>query len=90
MSEFKIVKGKALLDKKPKRYIKKVTNNLITYHNVKEITKTWQTQYSAYNTIKRKGGRKTFYNVGLEVKIDVIEEYDFEISPQSVVLGYKF
>lgn len=90
MSEFKIVKGKALFDKRPKRYIKKITDGIITYHTVKEITKTWQTKYGAYNTIKQKGGSATFYNVGQEIEIDVIEEYNFEINPSSVALGYKF
>ena len=90
MSEFKIVKGKALFDKRPKRYIKKTTDGVVTYHNVKEITKTWQTKYGAYNTIKQKGGSSTFYNVGQEVEIDVIEEFGFEIKPTTVALGYKF
>ncbi|MDD4210603.1 MAG: hypothetical protein PHI52_09740 [Bacteroidales bacterium] len=90
MSEFKIVKGKALFDKRPKRYMKKTTEDVVTYHKVKEITKTWQTKYGAYNTIKQKGGSATFYNVGQEVKIDVIEEYNFEIKPTTVALGYKF
>lgn len=90
MSEFSIVKGKALFDKRPKRYIKKTTDGVVTYHKVKEITKTWQTKYGAYNTIKQKGGSVTFYNVGQEVEIDVIEEFNFEIKPTTVALGYKF
>jgi hypothetical protein len=90
MSEFKIVKGKALSDKKTKRYIKKTDNGVVTYHKVKEITYTWKTKYGAYNTIKHKGGSATFYNVGQEVEIHVIEEYSFEIKPATVALGYKF
>jgi len=78
MSEFKIVKGNIVGDnEKPKRYIKKVTNSITTYHKVKEITKTWQTKYGPYNTIKQKSGSSTFYNVGQEVEIEVIEEYKF-------------
>jgi len=90
MSEFNIVKGKALFDKRPKRYMKRNNNGVVTYHKVKEITKTWQTKYGAYNTIKQKGGSATFYNVGQEVEIEVIEEYNFEIKPTTVAVGYKF
>ena len=90
MSEFNIVKGMALFDKRPKRYMKRNNNGVITYHNVKEIIKTWQTKYGPYNTIKQKGGSATFYNVGQEVEIKVIEEYNFEIKPTTVALGYKF
>lgn len=90
MSKFNIVKGKALCDKRPKRYMKRNNNGVVTYHKVKEITKTWQTKYGLYNTIKQKGGSTTFYNVGQEVEIEVIEEYNFEIKPKLVALGYKF
>ena len=75
---------------KTKAIYKKTTEGVVTYHKVKEITKTWQTKYGAYNTIKQKGGSATFYNVGQEVKIDVIEEYNFGIKPTTVALGYKF
>lgn len=64
--------------------------SIIKNNTVKEITKTWQTKYGSYNTIKQKGGSATFYNVGQDVEIDVIEEYNFEINPSTVALGYKF
>lgn len=87
--EFKIVKGKSEFDKRPKRYIKKIDEQQITYHMVKEIIHNWSTKYGTYNTIKEKGGSDTFYNVGQEVNIDVIEEYDFYIKPGKVSLGYR-
>jgi len=90
MVEFKIVKGRASGDKRPKRYMKKTIDGLVTYHKVKEITRTWRTKYGPYNTIKEKGGSATFYNVGQQVEIDVIEEYGFEIAPSTVAINYKF
>ena len=89
-SNWKIVKGKSLFDRLPKRYMMRDNEGVITYHNYKKKVHTWQTKYGAYNTIKQKGGSATFYNVGQEVKIDVIEEYSFEIKPTTVALGYKF
>ena len=88
--EFKIVYGKKPTDKKTKRYIKKTTDGVTTYHNVKEITKAHKIKYGPYNTIKRKAGSMTFYNVGKEVKIQVLEECDFYIKPTTVAIGYKF
>lgn len=90
MSEFKIVKGIMPVDKKPKRYMKKITDGVSTYHTVKEITRKWGTKYGPYGIIKRKAGSATFYNVGREVDIQVIEEYNFEIKPGTVAVGYKF
>lgn len=90
ISEFKIVLGKCLFDKIPKRYIKKDNNGIITYHKVKEVTKKWNTKYGPYNTIKEKGGSITFYNVGQEVEIYVLEEYNFEVDASLVAIGYNF
>ena len=51
-SNWKIVKGKSLFDKLPKRYMMRDNDGVITYHNYKEKVHTWQTKYGAYNTIR--------------------------------------
>lgn len=90
-SNWKIVKGKGLFDKRPKRYMKRTDpDGKVTYHNFKPKVYTWQTKYGAYNTIKEKGGTATFYNVGKEIEIDVIEQLNIDIDPKSVACGYNF
>lgn len=90
MSEFKIVKGMAFFDKKPRRYMKRTKCGITTYHEVKEQERTWATRYGPYGTIKENGGSVTFYNVGQEVEIDVVEELNFFINPNNVMMGYNF
>ena len=89
-SNWKIVKGKSLFDKLPKRYMMRDNDGVITYHNYKEMVHTWQTIYGAYNTTRGKGGMATFYNVGEEIEIDVMEQLNIEIDPKSVACGYNF
>jgi hypothetical protein len=89
-SNWKIVKGKGLFDKRPKRYMMRNNDGVITYHNYKEKVYTWQTKYGPYNTIKEKGGTATFYNVGKEIEINVMEQLNIEIDPKTVFFGYKF
>jgi hypothetical protein len=90
MTNWKIVKGKSLIDKLPKRYMMKDNEGVITYHNYKEKVHTWQTKYGAYNTIKEKCGTTTFYNVGEKIEIDVMEQLNIDIDPKNVACGYKF
>ena len=89
-SNWKIVKGKSLFDKLPKRYMMRDNEGVITYHNYKKKEHTWQTKYGAYNTTKEKNGTATFYNVGKEIEIDVMEQLNIEIDPKSVACGYNF
>ena len=89
-SNWKIVKGKSLFDKLPKRYMMRDNDGVITYHDYKEKVHTWQTKYGAYNTIREKVGTATFYNVGEEIEIDVMEQLNIEIDPKSVACGYNF
>lgn len=90
-SNWKIVIGKALFDKRPKRYMKRIDpDGKITYHNFKPKVHTWQTKYGAYNTIKEKAGTATFYNVGKEVEIEISKELQIEIDARDVACGYNY
>lgn len=88
-TEFTIVKGR-VEGYRAKRYMRKNDSGKVTYHNVKEITKSLPTKYGSYGTVKQKAVSTVFYNVGREVEIEVIEDYSFKIDNRSVGIGYKF
>lgn len=82
--KWSIVKGKSISDKRPKRYMMRDDDGVITYHNFKEVVHTWQTRYGPYNTIKEKAGRAVFYNVYGETQIEVLEKLNIEVNSKTI------
>ncbi len=90
MTIWTVVIGRGGLDRRSKRYMKRVLDGVITYHLFKPKIHTWSTKYGPYNTIKERAGSATFYNVGQSVDIVVCRELDIVVDPKSVAIGYNF
>jgi hypothetical protein len=95
MTHYYLIKGYIEGEGKTKFYIKKVIgsegNEIVTYHNFKKKVSRWGNKYGAYNTIIRKSGTATFYNVGKAIDGKfVLRRFVMSIDNKTIALGYNY
>lgn len=91
MTEFKIVKGKEVGQRRPKSYMKVVRPESTTFHKLKKQVFRWGKKYGPYGVVRQESGSATFYKTSKqEVNIEVLEEFDGYIKPEMVEINANF